>query len=171
MPDDRRTNDRGAFVQPNSGRPGAARASGASSVASSSPVGVSVSIKSSRMRRRSQTRATSTWRALAPWLLTLAGLVVAGSYFWIPASVSDTQLLTNRYALPVDSDPVAQFTDTKVGHVLFMQPDGRHCRRVLFDNQTGGMNLVGDIECVQQESPSGPPAGGRINAIRESFRR
>lgn len=134
------------------------------------PAAAPVTGKSARMRRRERTRATSTSRALAPWLLLVAAVAAAGIYYQMPAREA-AEPLAVRHVLPSDPDPVARFNDTRVGHVLFMEPDGRHCRRILFDNETGGMRPVGDIECVPQEAASGPAGSGRLDAIREGFRR
>jgi hypothetical protein len=70
------------------------------------------------------------------------------------------------------ADPVAQFADTNVGHLLFTSRDHTNCRRVLFDNRTGVMAQAGAVSC------SAPPArpvdvssADRMLGLRKTFGR
>lgn len=127
-----------------------------------------------RRSQRKRKREISTSVALAPWVLLCAAVVGIGVYYHSSKS-NETDPATlaerNRFALPSNPDPVANFNETRIGHVLFVEPDGRHCRRVLFDNETGGFSPAGDIECLPEDSSVGAAAEGRMNAIRDGFRR
>src|SRR5687768_8572108 len=54
-------------------------------------------------------------------------------------------------ARPTDAlrlaDPVAQFPQTRVGHLLFASYNSDFCRRVLFDNRTGATSDAGRVLC------------------------
>lgn len=68
------------------------------------------------------------------------------------------------------NDPVARFTETRVGHVLFAPRTGDQCQRVLFDNSTGTQYESQPVDCGR---PSSEPVGGndRIGALRKSFQK
>src|ERR1044071_6884748 len=51
-------------------------------------------------------------------------------------NVGRTEQPTGASSLP-DDDPVRNFIQTRVGHVLFTVTHSNNCRRTLFDNRTG----------------------------------
>ncbi len=120
------------------------------------------------------TRAASTVRAIGPWVLAIALILGGGATYkrTMSGPSGDGEGDVLRQALPVDPDPVVRFQETRIGQLLFMEPDGRHCRRVLFDNVTGGFRDAGSVECVV-ETPdrSNSVDSNRIDAIRNSFNR
>jgi hypothetical protein len=119
-------------------------------------------------------RATSTARAILPWLGAIALLMAGGVYYKRETlGLSHGEAPATASQLPAqDPDPVVRFNETRVGHLLFMLPDGRHCKRVLFDNVSGSHIEAGRVECAPQEaSQSGAVSSGRFDAIRNSFKR
>ncbi len=126
------------------------------------------------VRRHAHARATSTLRALLPWLLVLCLAVGGGVYYKRTqvATPGDMAGTASRAVVPEDADPVARFNDTRVGQLLFMQPDGQNCRRVLFDNVSGGFRDAGAIDCRPEEAKQNKALdAGRLDAIRNSFKR
>jgi hypothetical protein len=125
-------------------------------------------------QHRSSARATSTARAILPWLGVVALLVAGGAYYkrdMLGLSSGEAPASASQ-AIPPDPDPVVRFNETRIGHLLFMLPDGRTCRRVLFDNVSGSHVDAGRVECAPQEpSQSGAVSAGRFDAIRNSFKR
>jgi hypothetical protein len=79
----------------------------------------------------------------------------------------------------VIDDPVARFSETRVGHLLFKPFEGDHCRRVLFDNSTGGYLEAGQVFCGRAlesegtETGNGPgmPSAARIRTLSKAFRK
>jgi hypothetical protein len=73
--------------------------------------------------------------------------------------------------LPPD-DPVLNFSETRIGHVVFTGTATNVCRRKLFDNKNGAMLDVGDIFCGNTpEQVVDPPTGDRLNSVQKTFRR
>jgi len=73
--------------------------------------------------------------------------------------------------LPAD-DPVVQFAQTRVGQLLFASFWGDNCRRVLFDNRTGGSHEMGYVPCGQNaDTPVEVSGMDRIQAMRKSFQK
>ena len=108
--------------------------------------------------------------SLAFTTLVFAG-VQAGrefSNFWGPASPS-----APAPAVPfVVIDPVVQFSQNRVGHLLFTSIDDDTCRHVLFDNRTGATVEAGRIVC--NSSPARTPdvtGEARMRSLRNSFAR
>jgi hypothetical protein len=130
--------------------------------------------RSSTTQNRTSARATSTARAILPWFGALAFLMAGGVYYQrdMLGLSSGEGTAASSQAMPQDPDPVVRFSETRIGHLLFMLPDGRNCRRVLFDNMTGGQVDAGRVECAQQEPPQPSAVStGRFDAIRNSFKR
>jgi hypothetical protein len=69
-------------------------------------------------------------------------------------------------------DPVARFSATRIGHILYSPYDGDYCRRVLFDNHTGALYENGNVICVQVVQQAEPLTGtDRLLALRKAFQR
>jgi hypothetical protein len=69
------------------------------------------------------------------------------------------------------SDPVAQFTKTGVGQMLFAKSNSEDCRRVLFDNRTGGFEEVKDMSCGREVLEKEPvsASAARLGAMQKTF--
>ena len=69
-------------------------------------------------------------------------------------------------------DPAVRFSETQVGHVLFMTANSDKCRRVLFDNRTGRSYWADDILCGQTaEQLPAPERPNRLLEVKKSFQR
>lgn len=72
-------------------------------------------------------------------------------------------------ALAAD-DPVARFSQSRIGHILYSPYIGDYCRRVLFHNETGALYENGRILCVQSAPQPTPVSGAdRLLSMRKSF--
>jgi len=71
------------------------------------------------------------------------------------------------------TDPVAQFAETRTGHVLIPSESSGLCRRVLFENRTGALLEAGEVSCRQAEAGLGTSGGStdRLMAVRNAFHR
>ena len=141
----------------------------------------------SRTRRwlRALGRRVAPTNALgALTLCTLFGaLLAAGVYFTReltvmgPASGSRTagngQPASDPQMRGLDpADPVVRFAETRVGHLLFESRAGDNCRRVLFDNRSGGSAEVADIHCGYESAPAGGASSAdRIMILRKAFQK
>jgi hypothetical protein len=69
------------------------------------------------------------------------------------------------------ADPVAQFAKTGVGHMLFAQSNSEDCRRVFFDNKTGGMRETKDVSCGREILEKEPvsASAARLEALHKTF--
>jgi hypothetical protein len=73
--------------------------------------------------------------------------------------------------LPSD-DPVAQFAQTRVGHLLYVPIASDNCRRVLFSNDNGGSYETTPVFCGPAAGKSDEvTSGDRIQALRKSFQK
>jgi hypothetical protein len=71
-----------------------------------------------------------------------------------------------------DDDPVARFSQTHVGHILYAPFHGDRCRRVLFNNRTGVLYENGSIVCVQATAEVTLVSGAdRLRSLSRSFQR
>jgi hypothetical protein len=127
-------------------------------------------------------------RAHAVHLLALHGgfaalIIAAVTYSREPAVVPQSvsyaalggvarlDLATNGPAIGVD-DPVAQFSQTRIGHILHAPYVGDHCRRVLFDNRNGAMFEALPRPCVQSAPEVSASTGAdRLLALRKTFQK
>jgi hypothetical protein len=72
-------------------------------------------------------------------------------------------------ALATD-DPVAKFSKTGVGQLLYASDYSDSCRRVLFDNRTGALYDGGRVFCGQQVAPSPTTTSSdRMTTLRKAF--
>lgn len=70
------------------------------------------------------------------------------------------------------NDPVARFSATRVGHVLFASTRGDNCRRLLFDNRTGHYYEAPQLFCGPVlEQPAEAGSNDRLLALRKSFQK
>ena len=116
------------------------------------------------------------WRHTAPTnavrvtvlCLAFGTLIAVGvSHVWKPAPMPAIQLDTTA-----GGDPVARFTETRVGHLLFAPVGGDNCRRVLFDNTTGAFREAGEIYCGPPPSrASEATSANRLQALSKSFQK
>jgi len=67
-------------------------------------------------------------------------------------------------------DPVARFTQTGVGHVLFSPRAGDHCQRVLFDNRTGAQYDTASVDCARPAAEV-VASTDRMGALGRTFRK
>jgi hypothetical protein len=90
------------------------------------------------------------------------------STFWYPAGSS---ALAPAVPLVV-IEPVAQFSQTRIGHLLFTSIDDDSCRHVLFDNRTGATVEAGRIVCNASPARAPDVTGEvRMRSLRNSFAR
>lgn len=69
-------------------------------------------------------------------------------------------------------DPVAQFTQTRIGQLLFASQASDNCRRILFDNRSGSSFETSRVYCGQVASTVAQTSGAdRIEALRKSFQK
>ena len=69
-------------------------------------------------------------------------------------------------------DPVKRFNETRVGQVLYATTWSDNCRRVLFDNNTGGRVEAGEIFCGQTaHQVTDAESSNRLHSLRKSFQR
>jgi hypothetical protein len=118
-------------------------------------------------------------------LCTLFGaLLAAGVYFTRefevlksangPRTAGDGRSASDPQMRGLDAaDPVVRFAETRIGHLLFESRAGDNCRRVLFDNRSGGSAEVADIYCGYETAPAAGGASGvdRIMILRKSFQK
>jgi hypothetical protein len=70
------------------------------------------------------------------------------------------------------TDPLARFTETGIGHVVFWPHGSDTCRRVLFDNRTGGTQEAGEVLCEPDKSDETVKAEiNRLIVLRRSFQK
>jgi hypothetical protein len=144
--------------------------------------GVRAASGTARPRRRPAQSNTKSVVALCAVFgaLIVAGIFAAGA----PGSLFESAATQRAGALPgagasssdttgsLDpSDPVAQFAKTGVGHMLFAKSNSEECRRVLFDNRTGGMQEVKDLACGREELEKEPvsASAARLEAMQKTF--
>jgi len=70
-----------------------------------------------------------------------------------------------------DKDPVKNFYQTGVGHVLFHSSNSESCRRTLFDNKGGTVQEVTDVSCGRSLQQAQHPRSERLEAIRRAFKK
>ena len=103
--------------------------------------------------------------AFVGWVLLTASLGIGMQQGWLPTS------LLSVVMKPLD--PAAEeFERTRAGQIR-TPIKGDTCREITFDNDSGRL-AGGDAVRCQQEAEDGQHnvgTGGRINAIRDSFRR
>ena len=64
-----------------------------------------------------------------------------------------------------------QFSQTRVGQLLYWPEAGNDCRRVLYDNRTSMLQEAGTVTCEHVERQPEPPPGegDRLTALRKAF--
>jgi hypothetical protein len=114
-----------------------------------------------KSRRRSRERLRLTFTVVAFGVLLGSGLFAGGQYFYAK----------QRSAVAAASGDQELYT----GSILYMPFEGRICRQMLFDNQTGRLLDNGSVDCERAayRGSDGTPkrwSSARLRVISTGFR-
>jgi hypothetical protein len=96
--------------------------------------------------------------------LHTAGLSGTGTWRGFSPNIAGSEVLSNN-------DPVKNFYQTGVGHVLYYNSNSESCRRTLFDNKGGAARDVTDVSCGRSPQQAHHPSSERLEAIRRAFKK
>jgi len=103
------------------------------------------------------------------------GLFAGGQYIAAPPHAGRIATIPAATAKTAAAGTTAGDDDIYTGSILYMPQEGRSCRQLLFDNQTGRFSDNGYVDCVNAayHSPSEPKfwSAARAQVISNGFRR
>jgi hypothetical protein len=101
---------------------------------------------------------------MAAFAVILAlGLLATGGY------------VTAKYRSAATGGPAADDDEIYTGSILYMPEEGRNCHQILFDNKTGLLSDLGEVDCqhpVYGDLDNTPKewSSARLHVISSGFR-
>ncbi len=99
---------------------------------------------------------------------SLHTVVVVVAFLMLGLFMNEEYVSERPHAAPVAPNDDEIYT----GSILFMPPDGRICREILFDNRTGRFSDKGNVDCERAAyQDTGPKhwSAARLRAVSSGF--
>jgi hypothetical protein len=101
---------------------------------------------------------------------SLHTIVVVATFLTLGLFVNEEYVTKRQHAAPVAIAP----SDDEIytGSILFMPPEGRICRQILFDNRTGRFSDNGNVDCEHAAYQGAEPkhwSAARLRAVSSGF--